>query len=253
MLNETEDNPVWLDEAEVNLDSEVTVNIPWGSIINAGAVAAGGALGVCLGGLIPERVRRIIFQLFGLFLVPISLGMIQRSPNLILAMICVVLGGGLGEALELGKKLEGMADRLRRFLGSNNPYFADGLVSSSIMVCVGAMAIVGSFEEGLGQGRTTVHTKTIIDFFAVAVLASRLGSGVILSAVPLLLYQGVMTMAAGALEPVLSGPIEECVSATGGVMVMGIAINMIGIKPPIQVSSVLPAIILALAFPVIFS
>jgi uncharacterized membrane protein YqgA involved in biofilm formation len=208
---------------------------------------------LALGGLIPERVRRIIFQIFGLFLVPISLGMIQKSPNLILVMMCAILGGGLGEALNLGLKLEGLADNLKKALGSKNPFFTDGLVSSSIMVCVGAMAIVGSFEEGLGQGRTTIYTKTLIDFFAVAVLASRLGSGVIFSSVPLLLYQGLMTMAAAALQPILSGPIEACLSATGGIMVMGIGVNMIGLKPPIAISSILPALVFALILPVFFA
>ncbi|MDR2368037.1 MAG: DUF554 domain-containing protein [Deltaproteobacteria bacterium] len=221
-------------------------------MVNAGMVAVGGGLGLCLGGLIPERVRRIVFQIFGLFLLPIGLGMIQKSPNLILAMACAILGGGLGEAMELGRKLEGLADRLKNALGSKNPDFTDGLVSSSIMVCVGAMAIVGSLEEGLGQGRTTVYTKTLIDFFAVAVMASRLGSGVILSAVPLLVYQGLMTMAAGALQPILEGPITECLSATGGLLVMGIGVNMIGFKPPIPISSTLPALILALILPVFF-
>jgi uncharacterized membrane protein YqgA involved in biofilm formation len=228
------------------------VVFPWGTLVNAGAIVIGGSIGLCLGGLIPERVRRIVFQLFGLFLVPISLGMIQKSPNLILAMTCAVLGGGLGEALNLGQKLDSLADRLKQALGSKNPFFTDGLVSSSIMVCVGAMAIVGSFEEGLGQGRTTIYTKTLIDFFAVAVLASRLGSGVILSSIPLLLYQGLMTMAAGAMQPLLTEPIVACLTATGGIMVMGIGVNMIGLKPPVPISSVLPAIPLAILLPIFF-
>jgi uncharacterized membrane protein YqgA involved in biofilm formation len=211
----------------------------------------GGALGLGLGGLIPERVRNIVFQIFGLFLIGIGLDMIAKSPNLIVVMTCAILGGALGEALELGKKLESLADRLKTALGSTNPAFTDGLVSSSIMVCVGAMAIVGSFEEGLGQGRTTIYTKTLIDFFAVAVMASRLGSGVLLSAAPLLLYQGLMTMAAGALQPLLAGPITEALSATGGLMVMGIGVNMIGFKPPIPISSILPALVLALILPAI--
>ncbi|MDR2301164.1 MAG: DUF554 domain-containing protein [Deltaproteobacteria bacterium] len=218
-------------------------------MVNAAAVLVGGALGLALGGLIPERVRVIVFQIFGLFLVGIGLDMIAKSPNLIVVMACAILGGALGEALELGKRLESLGDLIKSALGSKNPTFTDGLISSSIMVCVGAMAIVGSFEEGLGQGRTTVYTKTLIDFFAVAVLASRLGSGVIFSSIPLLIYQGLLTMAAGALQPILAGPITDCLSATGGLMVMGIGVNMIGFKPPIPISSILPALVLALILP----
>ncbi|MDR2386675.1 MAG: DUF554 domain-containing protein, partial [Deltaproteobacteria bacterium] len=218
-------------------------------MVNAGAVLLGGAVGLGLGGLIPERVRLIVFQIFGLFLVGIGLDMMAKSPNLIVVMTCAILGGALGEALELGKKLESLGDKLKAALGSKNPTFTDGLVSSSIMVCVGAMAIVGSFEEGLGQGRTTIYTKTLIDFFAVAVLASRLGSGVLLSSLPLLIYQGLLTMTAGALQPLLAGPITDCLSATGGLMVMGIGVNMIGFKPAIPISSILPALLLALILP----
>jgi uncharacterized membrane protein YqgA involved in biofilm formation len=158
----------------------------------------------------------------------------------------------MGEALRLGARLEGLGDRLKSAVGSQNPLFTEGLVSSSIMVCVGAMAIVGSFEEGLGHGRTTIYTKTLIDFFAVAVLASRMGAGVVFSAVPLLVYQGLMTMAAGALQPVLSGSIEQCLSAAGGIMVMGIGVNMLGLRPPVPISSVLPALVLAVILPPFF-
>ncbi|MDR2301359.1 MAG: DUF554 domain-containing protein, partial [Deltaproteobacteria bacterium] len=153
------------------------------------------------------------------------------------------------ELLRLSERLDSLGDYLKSKIKSNNPNFTEGLVTSSVLVCVGAMAIVGSFEEGLGQGRVTVYTKTLIDFFSVAVLASRLGSGVLLSSVPLLIYQGLLTMAAGALQPVLAGPITDCLSATGGLMVMGIGVNMIGLKPPIPISSILPALVLALIVP----
>jgi uncharacterized membrane protein YqgA involved in biofilm formation len=228
------------------------VVIPWGSIINSAATIVGGSLGLFLGNLIPERVRLVIFQLFGLFLIPIGLQMVQKSSDLILAMLSAVLGGGLGETLKIGTWLDSLGDRLKKILGSKNPAFTDGLVTCSVMVCAGAMAIVGSFEEGLGHGRTTLMTKTLIDFFAVAVMASRLGSGAIWAAVPLLVYQGLLTMGAGFLQPMMTVAIENCISATGGILVMGIGVNMLGLKPPISISSCLPALIFAAILPAIF-
>jgi uncharacterized membrane protein YqgA involved in biofilm formation len=227
--------------------------IPWGSIFNCAVILVGGLIGLGLGDLIPKRVSLIVFQLFGLLLMPIGLGMLQKSPNLIPVLLSVILGGALGEGLQLGQWLENLGNKLKKVLKSKNPQFTNGLISSSIMVCVGAMAIVGSFEEGLGQGRTTVYTKSLIDFFTIIILASRQGLGVVLCAAPVLIYQGALTMTAAALAPLLTGPMVECLSATGGVMVMGIGVNMIGLKPPINISSVLPAIIFSIIISAIMS
>jgi uncharacterized membrane protein YqgA involved in biofilm formation len=220
--------------------------------VNSAACLGGALLGLALGRFIPERVRQVVFQLFGLLLVPIALSMVGRDADMILTLLCVVLGGGLGEALRLGQRLESLGDRLKSALGSGNSRFSDGLVSSTIMVCAGAMAIVGAFEEGLGLGRTTILTKSLIDFFAVAIVAARMGSGAAWCALPVLVYQGSLTMAAGALQPMMTPAIEGCVSATGGILILGIGVNMMGLKPPIPISSVWPAMVLAVILPAVF-
>jgi uncharacterized membrane protein YqgA involved in biofilm formation len=216
------------------------------------AVVIGGALGLTLGNLISERVRQVIFQLFGLFIIPIGLGMVQKSPDLILALLSAVLGGGFGEVIKLGPKLDSLGDKLKTVIGSKNPAFTEGLIASSVMVCSGAMAIVGSFEEGLGQGRNTLLTKTMIDFFSVGIMASKMGSGVLWCSVPIILYQGLLTVLAGALQPIMTVAIENCLSATGGVLVMGIGVNMLGLRPPVPISSCLPALVFAVILPAIF-
>lgn len=226
--------------------------VPWGAIINAAACLGGAVLGLTLGGLVPERVRQAVFQLFGLLLVPISLSMIRPEADMIIVLLCVVLGGGLGVAFKVGERIDSIGDKLKTALRSPNPAFTDGLVASSIMVCAGAMSIVGSFEEGLGHGRTTIMTKSLIDFFAVAVMASRMGSGVLWCALPTIIYQGALTMGAGAIQPYMTPAIENCVSATGGILVLGIGVNMLGLKPPVPISSVWPAMILAAVAPIFF-
>jgi uncharacterized membrane protein YqgA involved in biofilm formation len=232
---------------------EVLVPVPWGAIINSAACLGGAGLGLALGGLIPERARQAVFQLFGLLLIPISLSMIPKDANMMMVMLCVAVGGGLGVAFKVGERIDSLAMRLKGLLRSSNPAFAEGLVASSVMVCAGAMAIVGSFEEGLGHGRTTILTKSLIDFFAVAVMASRMGSGVAWCFIPTIIYQGALTMAAAFLQPLMTPEVESCVSAAGGILVLGIGVNMLGLKPPIPISSVWPAMILAALAPLLLN
>lgn len=227
--------------------------VPWGPIINAAAVAVGATIGLYLGGLIPERVRTLVFQLFGLCLVGIALDMAMGGGDFILVVLSCALGALTGELLKLPERLDALGDWLKRLIGSNNPDFTEGLVTSSLLVCVGAMSIVGAFEEGLGKGRTTVLTKTMIDFFAVMILASRSGSGVIFCFVPVLVYQGALTMLAAYLKPFVTPEIEATLTSTGGVLVLGIAFNMIGLKTPVNISCALPALVWAVILPAVLA
>jgi uncharacterized membrane protein YqgA involved in biofilm formation len=229
------------------------VIIPWGPIINASAVCVGAFLGLFLGGFISDRMHTLVFQLFGLCLVYISLGMISADANIILVLLACVLGAVTGELLKLKERLDSLGDALKERIRSRNPRFTEGLVTSSVLVCVGAMSIIGSFEEGLGQGRTTVLTKTLIDFFAVMILSSRMGAGVIFSSVCILVYQGVLTLLAAFLQPYMTPGIETTLTATGGILVMGIAVNMIGIKPPVSISSSIPALLWAVVLGALFA
>jgi uncharacterized membrane protein YqgA involved in biofilm formation len=228
------------------------VTVPWGAIINAVAVCTGASLGLVLGGFISDRIRTLVFQLFGLCLVVIGLSMVGREANIILVLLACVLGAVTGEILKLKERLDSLGEALKSRIRSRNPDFTEGLVTSSVLVCVGAMSIVGSFEEGLGQGRTTVLTKTLIDFFSVMILSSRLGAGVILSSVCILVYQGGLTLLASFLQPYMTLGIESVLTSTGGILVMGIAINMIGLKPPVSISSSLPALVWAVALGALF-
>jgi uncharacterized membrane protein YqgA involved in biofilm formation len=235
-----------------NLADKIIVTIPWGAIINSLTIVIGAILGLFLGSLISDRVRVLVFQLFGLCLVAISLKMINQG-NIILVLLSCVLGAITGELLKLSERLDHLGDTLKNIIKSKNPRFTEGLIESSVLVCVGAMSIIGSFEEGLGKGRTTVLTKTLIDFFSVMILASRLGSGVILASISVLVYQGALTTLASILHPYFSPGIEACLTGTGGVIVLGIAVNMIGLKPPISISSTLPALIWAIILGAIIS
>ncbi|MDR2142190.1 MAG: DUF554 domain-containing protein [Deltaproteobacteria bacterium] len=223
---------------------------PWGAVINALFIAVGSTIGLIIGNRLSERLQTLIFQLFGLCLLAIGLKMAMSGQNILTVILAAVLGATTGEFLSLSQRLENWAERLKRKINSQNPLFAEGLISGSVMVCAGAMAIVGSFEEGLGQGRTTVYAKTIIDFFATLILAARAGAGVIFAAVAVLVYQGSLIALAAFLAPLLSPAMENCLQSVGGLLVMAIGFNMLGLRPAINISNSLPAVVFAAILPI---
>jgi uncharacterized membrane protein YqgA involved in biofilm formation len=227
--------------------------IPWGPIINSVAVAVGASIGIFLGSLIPERMRTLLFQLFGLCLVVIAVDMSLGKGSAILVILSCALGALTGELLNVSGRLDSLGNYLKGAIKSANPDFTEGLVNSSILVCVGAMSIVGAFEEGLGNGRNIVFTKSTIDFFAVIILASRFGSGVIFCSVPVLLYQGTLTVLAIYLQPFVTPAIEATLTGTGGILILGIAFNMIGIKVPVNIANAIPSLVWAVILAAIIS
>ena len=132
-----------------------------------------------------------------------------------------------------------------------NGSVARGFVSASLLFCVGSMAIVGSLQSGLGEGHATLYAKSLLDFFSAIVLATSMGFGVLLSFVPVFLYQGAITLLAQWVSPLLSGDIIRCMSVVGSLLIIGLSMNMLNIAK-IKVANYLPAIILpALLIPLV--
>ena len=218
--------------------------VPVGSIVNAGAVAVGAALGLLAGGLIGEKLRDSLFQVLGLCTLLVGLQMAMVAQNMLVVILSCVLGIITGEALNLTDRLTRAGESFKRLMRSKNEKFTEGLVTSALIVCVGAMGIVGSLEEGLGGGRSTLYSKSILDFAITMMLATAYGSGVVASAIPLLIYQGSLTLLAGVVAPYLTEGIKAAIVSTGGLMIVGIGTNLIGVKP-ISISNLLPALIYA--------
>lgn len=220
--------------------------VPIGSLVNAGAVVAGGLLGMAAGSFVGEKLRGSIFQTLGMCTLVIGLKMALSADNIMIVILSCVLGMVTGEAVKLEERFSRFGDCVKKLLRSKNEKFTDGLVTTTLLTCVGAMAIVGSFEEGLGGAPTTLFSKSILDFCAAIMLASAYGSGVVFSAVPILIYQGGLTLLAVSISPYLTAPIENALVSTGGVMIIGIGANLVGIKP-VSVSNLLPALGYAVA------
>ena len=219
--------------------------VPVGSLVNAGAVALGGLCGWAAGRVIGDRLRDSLFQVLGLCTILIGLQMALGAENVILVILSCVLGTVAGEALNLAGRLGRAGDVLKKLLRSENDQFTDGLVTTSTIICIGAMSIVGALEEGLGGGRGTLLSKSILDFFVVMMLASVYGSGSVAAAIPLLIYQGGLTLLAGFLAPYVTDGVRSVLTATGGLIIVGIGVNLLGIKK-ITIENILPALLFAI-------
>ena len=167
--------------------------------------------------------------------------MALRGENFLPVALSVLMGGILGEYLRLEERFSALAGRLKALLHSGNTRFVEGLINASLIYCIGAMAILGSFDEGIRGDHSILFTKSLLDGFAAIALASTYGSGVLFAAVPVLLYQGTLTVFAGFFQPWFSEYLIAQLTATGGVLVLGIGINLLGVTT-IRLSSLLPSL-----------
>ena len=216
--------------------------IPVGAIVNASGIALGGLVGLAFGSRLPERVRTIVFQGLGLCVLVIGFKMALSTQNPLIVIFSIVIGSVIGELLRLEARLVRVGDWLKQRLKSSNPLFTDGMVNASVLFCIGAMAIIGSFDEGLRGDRAVVLSKAIIDSFAALAMASAYGLGVLFSALPVLIYQGSLTLLAGSLQQWLDPATMTELTAVGGTLIIGIGLNMLEITH-ISLSNMLPSLL----------
>ena len=228
-----------------------------GSLVNAGAIVAGSLAGCALKSALPERFKKTLMQAMGLsvFFVGIT-GAVQASltassagsldRQFILQMIIALLAGGLiGESIRLEDRLSRLGDVAQRVFKSKDSHFSKGFVSASLIFCVGAMAIVGSMNDGLTGDRSILYAKALLDLIISFILASTMGIGVAFSAIAVLLYQGSITLAALALKPVLTPPLIAEMSLVGSVLIAGIGVHMLEIKD-LRIGNLLPSVFIPL-------
>lgn len=220
------------------------MDMPLGTLANAAAIVAGSLVGLVMHGRFPESVKKIVFQALGLSVLLIGLQMALKMDRPLVVVFSMVLGAIMGELLRIEDRLEALGERLKRVARSRNAMFTDGFVSASLIYCVGSMAILGSIDDGLRNDPTILLTKATLDGFASIPLASTYGIGVMFSAVPILLYQGGITLAAGALRDVVTPELLTQLTATGGLLILSIGVNLLGLTR-IKVGNLLPAIVWA--------
>lgn len=212
-----------------------------GTIVNSLAILAGAGLGVVLKKGIPERFQQTVMHGLGMAVGIIGLQMAFKTNNILIVILSIVAGAIIGEAINIDKLLNNLGDRLTEKLGGQHGNVGEGFVMASLVYCVGAMAIVGSIQDGLTGDVSTLYAKSMLDGVSAVVFASTLGIGVALSAIAVFIYQGAITLLAGQLSGVISDAIIREMTATGGVLIIGISLLILEVKK-IKVANLLPAI-----------
>jgi len=223
-----------------------------GTLINAAAVLLGGGIGLLLKGRIPGKFAENIARAIGLCVCIIGISGAIKG-DFMLLVVSLALGAFTGELLRIEDGLNKLGLWLQKTLSrqDENSTFAEGFVAATLLFCVGAMSIIGSIESGLGNDRSIIFTKSILDGVSAMVLASSFGLGVLFSAVVILIYQGSIELFAGYVQNVLSDALITQCSAAGGVMILGIGLNMV-LHAKIKVANLLPGLLFAAGYYYLF-
>ena len=232
-----------------------------GTLANMAAIIIGSLLGLAFKGGLPQRFKDTIMNALGLAVMFIGIsGALQgllivnkdgiKTANVMLMIISLAVGAFLGELIDLETKLDHLGEFLKSSLkvrGEKGQNFVEGFVSSSLLFCVGAMAIVGSLNDGLTGDASMLYAKALLDGTAAVFFASALGIGVLFSIIPLGIYQGLITLSAKFVEPFLSDRLILNISFIGSVLIFGIGINMIFGKK-IKCGNILPAVLIPVVY-----
>lgn len=215
-----------------------------GTIVNTIAVIIGAGIGMLLKKGIPEKLSDTMMKGLGLCTLFLGISGSLDGQNSLILIISIVVGALIGEGIDLDARLNQLGKWLEnRFKSKDGSKVsvAEGFVSASLLFCVGAMTIVGSLQSGLQGNHEMLFNKSMLDFVAAIIFASTMGVGVMLSAAFVLVYQGAITLLAQWVAPVLSDVVIAEMNCVGSVIIMGLALNMLGITK-LKVMNYVPAI-----------
>jgi uncharacterized protein len=223
-----------------------------GTLINIGTVLLGTLIGVTVGSRLPEGIRQRVLAGLGMVTLVIGVDLAlawgredtsQSTPLYVLGG--VLIGGMIGEALGIERRLEALGDQVQaRLSKTEGSTISEGFVSASLLFCVGSLTVVGSIQDGLTGDYETLATKAVLDGFASIALAATLGWGVGLSIFTILVVQGGITLGAGVFDDVLQGEALAVLTSAGGVTIIGIALKLLELKD-VRVGNFLPALVVA--------
>ena len=225
-----------------------------GTVVNTAAVIVGGLLGLMLKNGIAKRFEKILMQALGLAVIFIGAGGVFKymlvvenggisTRGTMLLIFSLVIGCLIGQWLDIESRMETVGIKLKAAVGiKNDNRFVEGFVTASLIVCVGAMAIVGAMQDGLSGDSSMLIAKALLDFALVAILASTYGVGPIFSALPILLYQGAITVIAALFGAVIRDTLIDALSFVGSALIFCVGVNLLKEKT-FQVANMLPALL----------
>ncbi len=227
-----------------------------GAIVNSGAIVAGGLCGSLFGRLLKERHQETLIMACGIgtLFIGISGAMNQMlhseafpGGGSMLVVICLALGGLIGEILNIERWFERFGEWLKLRSGNaKDAGFVNGFVTASLTVCIGAMAVVGAIQDGIAGDWSVLGAKAVLDLIIVTVMTCSMGKGCAFSAIPVFLWEGGLTLLASAIKPVMTDAAMSCLSLVGSVLIFCVGVNLTWGKR-VRVANLLPAVVLAVA------
>ena len=230
-----------------------------GTIINVISILMGGLIGLFGGKWLPARCQETLIRAMGVCVMVVGLaGAMEQmlavdggkltSGGTMMLVICIAVGCLIGELMDLEGRMEGFGQWLREKSGNGQDnQFLDAFITSTMTVCIGAMAIVGAVEDGIYGDYTILAAKALMDFVIILVMASSMGKGCVFSAIPVGIFQGSVTLLARLVEPMLTAAALSNLSLVGSVLIFCVGVNLIW-KNTIRVANLLPALLAAVAY-----
>lgn len=224
-----------------------------GTFINVAAILVGGLLGLLFGARLPERMRQTVVAGLGLFVAAIGFQMFLKTENPIIVVGSLLAGSMAGEWWRIEDGLRSLGAFFERHFtrsstdesGIEGSRFIRGFLTASLVFCIGPIAILGSIQDGLYGDYNLLAIKSILDGFASLAFASSLGTGVLFSSIPILVYQGGITLLAGQAQSIISDSMANEMTAVGGVILLGVSISSLLEIKSIRVGNFLPALLFA--------
>ena len=214
-----------------------------GTIVNTLAIIAGAMIGVIAKKAIPQRMGDLVMSAISIVVMVLGVQFGIASSNILIVIVSLVVGGIIGEWIDIDRRLDDFGVRIQSRMKGGDSNFSAAFVSTTLIYCVGSMAILGSIESGINGNHTILYTKSLMDGISAIFFASTLGAGVIFSGISVFIYQGILTVLAGYIGPYLSPEVVTEMSASGGKLLIALSFTILGIKK-IKVANLLPAIFL---------
>jgi len=222
-----------------------------GTLVNTATVLVGSMVGLLIGARFSEKINTMVMHALGLATLLIGFKMAFKTDNILIVIGSLAIGGIIGEIIKLEEGLEKLGEFIKKKVKSESGNFVLGFVTSSLVFCIGPMTIVGSIQDGISGDASVLYAKSLLDGFASVVFASTLGIGVIFSSLVVLIFQGSLTLLGGELSFLLKPAVLNELVATGGLIIVGIGIYLLGIKK-IKVGNFLPALVVAVVLALLF-
>lgn len=224
-----------------------------GTIVNTGAIILGGSIGLIFKRGLPEKLSKQVMNGLALCVLYIGISGTMQGKNALIIILSMVIGTLIGELLNLDCRVNSLGNWLECKFKSkdNHTSSSEGFVSASLLFCVGAMAIVGSLQDGLSSDASMLYTKAMLDGISSVIFSASLGIGVILSSVFVFIYQGTITLLASLMASFLTDLVIGEMTCVGSILIVGLALNMLGVTN-LKLMNFVPAIFIPILLTLIF-